>query len=149
MRSAVRHVGNMFGMAEQLPDPANRVTLSRSMTAWGTRAPIVTNRFSADETALWSQMRDQGIEVLKAAGAPQPWHSPPLTAHLAGGTIMGEDASQSVTNSYGQAHGIRNLFLAGPGLFPTIAGVNPTFTVHALALRSAEQILNKWSDFAA
>lgn len=31
--------------------------------------------------------------------------------------------------------------MAGPGLFPTSAGVNPTFTAHALAARSAERVL--------
>ncbi|PCJ33448.1 MAG: hypothetical protein COA93_07755 [Alphaproteobacteria bacterium] len=65
--------------------------------------------------------------------------------HIMGGTIMGDTAENSVTNSYGQCHDIDNLFIAGPGLFPTSGGVNPTFTVHALTLRSSEYILNNWS----
>ena len=64
--------------------------------------------------------------------------------HILGGTIMGDDPEQSVVNSYGQTHDVANLFAAGPGLFPTSAGVNPTFTVKALASRSAEYLLREW-----
>jgi choline dehydrogenase-like flavoprotein len=50
-----------------------------------------------------------------------------------------------VTNSYGQAHDLPNLFIGGAGLFPTSGGVNPTFTLHALAARSAEYLLKNWN----
>jgi choline dehydrogenase-like flavoprotein len=53
---------------------------------------------------------------------------------------MGSDPQHSVTNSYGQAHDVRNLFVAGASLFPTIAAVNPTATLCALALRTADYI---------
>jgi choline dehydrogenase-like flavoprotein len=65
--------------------------------------------------------------------------------HIMGGTIMGGSEGSSVTNSYGQLHDISNLLVAGPGLFPTSAGVNPTYTVHALAARSAAYLLANWS----
>jgi choline dehydrogenase-like flavoprotein len=68
--------------------------------------------------------------------------------HIMGGTVMGTSATNSVTNSYGQLHDIPNLVIAGPGLFPTSAGVNPTFTVHALAARSAERLLATWGQVA-
>ncbi len=41
------------------------------------------------------------------------------TIHLMGGTIMGTEAGNSVTNSYGQTHELANLHVAGSGLFPT------------------------------
>jgi len=50
------------------------------------------------------------------------------------------DLKASVTNGYGQTHDFPNLFIAGSGLFPTSRAVNPTFTIHALALRAAEFI---------
>jgi choline dehydrogenase-like flavoprotein len=59
---------------------------------------------------------------------------------------MGGDVAASVTNSFGQCHDIPNLVIAGPGLFPTSAGVNPTFTVHALTARSADHLLAHWSE---
>ena len=69
--------------------------------------------------------------------------------HIMGGTIMGRSAADSVTNSYGQVHGIPNLVVAGPGLFPTSGGVNPTFTAHAVTARSAEHLLGEWSRIVA
>jgi choline dehydrogenase-like flavoprotein len=62
---------------------------------------------------------------------------------------MGRDPRHSVTNSYGQTHDIANLFAAGPGLFPTSSGVNPTFTAHALARRTADYIEKRFSELTS
>jgi choline dehydrogenase-like flavoprotein len=83
--------------------------------------------------AVWPRLHAEDF------GAREVWTGPPGSMHIMGGTIMGTNAANSVTNSYGQLHDIPNLVVAGPGLFPTSGGVNPTFTVHALAARSAER----------
>jgi choline dehydrogenase-like flavoprotein len=70
------------------------------------------------------------------------------TIHLMGGTIMGDSAGNSITNSYGQTHELGNLWIAGPGIFPTSGAPNPTFTIFALSLRGAEQLANSWSSVA-
>ncbi len=44
-----------------------------------------------------------------------------------------------VTNSYGQTHEIPNLWVAGPGLFPTEGASNPTYTIFAVTQRGAEE----------
>ena len=62
-----------------------------------------------------------------------------------GGTIMGDDPQTSVANSYGQTHDVDNLFVLGTGLFPTGGAVNPTFTVHALTLRTVDYVLDNWA----
>jgi len=64
--------------------------------------------------------------------------------HIMGGTVMGTSAADSVTNSYGQTHDLPNLFVGGGRLIPTSSGVNPTFTVHALAARSSEYLVKNW-----
>jgi type IV pilus assembly protein PilY1 len=46
-------------------------------------------------------------------------------------------AQSSVANSYGQTHEISNLWVAGPGLFPTEGASNPTFTIFAVSQRGA------------
>ena len=61
-----------------------------------------------------------------------------------GGTIMGTHADNSVVNSYGQAHEIPNLHVAGPGIFATSGASNPTYTIFALSLRGAEQLAASW-----
>jgi choline dehydrogenase-like flavoprotein len=62
------------------------------------------------------------------------------TIHLMGGTIMGTNAGDSVTNSYGQTHEFPNLYVVGPGIFATAGASNPTYTILALSLRGAEQL---------
>jgi choline dehydrogenase-like flavoprotein len=70
------------------------------------------------------------------------------TIHLLGGTIMGHNASDSVTDSYGATHEIPNLWIAGPGIFPTSGAPNPTYTIFALSLRGAENLAKNWGNFA-
>ncbi|HYV69892.1 MAG TPA: GMC oxidoreductase, partial [Pseudolabrys sp.] len=61
----------------------------------------------------------------------------------------GTDASNSITNSYGQTHELPNLYVAGPGIFPTEGASNPTYTIFALSLRGAEQMAANWSAVAS
>ena len=78
---------------------------------------------------------------MRAAGAVETWHGPFNAGHLLGGTLMGDDPAKSVVDADGRCHGIANLIVAGSGVFPGSCGVSPTFTLHALAKRSASRIL--------
>ena len=53
---------------------------------------------------------------------------------------MGNDPRKSVTDADGRVHGIGNLYIAGSSLFPTGSWANPTLTIVALALRTADRI---------
>lgn len=66
------------------------------------------------------------------------------TTHLTGGTIMGENPMNSVTNRYGQCWDVGNVFVAGSSLFPQNSCFNPTATVGALAYWTAEAIINHY-----
>ena len=58
---------------------------------------------------------------------------PYQTTHNTGGTIMGDNPTNSVVNKYLQSWDVSNLFVMGSGAFPQNAGYNPTGTVAALA----------------
>ena len=60
--------------------------------------------------------------------------------HIMGTTRMGTDSKTSVANANGRSHDHRNLWFAGSSLFPTSGTANPTLTIAALALRTAEAI---------
>jgi choline dehydrogenase-like flavoprotein len=64
-------------------------------------------------------------------------------AHLMGGCGMGEDASDSVTDSRGRVHGLPWLRVADASLFPDALQINPYLTIMALADRVAEGIRNE------
>lgn len=63
--------------------------------------------------------------------------------HHMGTTRMGNDIATSVTDSYGQLHEIKNLYIAGSSLFPSVGFSNPTLTITALCFRLAEQLAKK------
>ena len=148
MKRATRGFAGMTAVVEDLPLADNRVTLSTQKDAHGGPLARVTHDTHAESAALWKASLAEGKEVMTAAGAREVWTGPPGSMHIMGGTIMGTSAANSVTNSYGQLHDIPNLVVAGPGLFPTSGGVNPTFTVHALAARSAQRLLTTWKQVA-
>jgi gluconate 2-dehydrogenase alpha chain len=65
---------------------------------------------------------------------------PYQSTHNSGGTIMGTDPGNSVVNRYLQAWDAHNLFIMGASTFPQQNGYNPTGTLGALALWSADKI---------
>jgi choline dehydrogenase-like flavoprotein len=64
-----------------------------------------------------------------------PGKVPVSAAHLQGGCAMG-----SVTDCWGQVHGLPWLFVADASLFPNSLEINPYVTIMALAHRVAERI---------
>jgi choline dehydrogenase-like flavoprotein len=60
--------------------------------------------------------------------------------HEVGVTRMGNDPSTSVLNKYCQAHDAKNVFVADAGPFVSQADKNCTWTILALATRTAEYI---------
>ncbi len=71
------------------------------------------------------------------------------SAHLMGGCRMGTDAATSVTDVWGQVHGIPWLFVADGSLFPTSSEINPYVTIMALADRVAERVRARLSELSA
>jgi choline dehydrogenase-like flavoprotein len=137
----------MTFVGESLPETENRLVLSDRKDRFGLPLARVRHRFGPDSVQCWQAGIGQGKEIFKAAGAYDVWTSRRAQMHTMGGAIMGRSAQGSVTDSYGKTHDLANLFIAGSSLFPTTGGVNPTFTINALALRSARHILDHWSSF--
>jgi choline dehydrogenase-like flavoprotein len=89
-------------------------------------------------------------QLLEAAGAVEVLsrginQSAP---HLMGTARMGNDPRRSVVNAWNQAHDVKNLYVVDGSSFTTSAGVNPTSTIGALALRAADGIWERrheWS----
>ena len=65
--------------------------------------------------------------------------------HELGGIRMGDDPKTSVLNRWCQAHDCRNLFVTDGAPFVTQADKNPTWTILALAWRTADYIAEQRS----
>jgi choline dehydrogenase-like flavoprotein len=149
MKRATRGFSRVSLFGEMLPNIENRIELASDKDAFG--MPLGRFTYSYDDTAvaLWRANVEEGKKAAKAAGAKDAWAGNAVpTSHLMGGTIMGTGAADSVANSYGQTHEIPNLWVAGPGLFPTEGASNPTYTILALSLRGAEHLAKSWSTVA-
>lgn len=141
MRRATTYMGNMTFVGEDLPRAENRVQLHSISDEFGVPLAKATHNITSETEALCEEAVAQGLAIFKAAGSAEPWAGPRFGMHILGGTVMGDQPETSVTDSYGRCHEMDNLYVAGPGLFPSSGAVNPTFTIHALTLRSAEHIL--------
>jgi choline dehydrogenase-like flavoprotein len=97
------------------------------------------------ETARLGLGRVEPAEWLRDSSTN--WVSDPLVSvhplggyHHMGTTRMADDPARGVTDGWGRVHGLPNLFIAGSSLFPTGGWANPTLTILALALRTADRI---------
>lgn len=61
--------------------------------------------------------------------------------HTSGGNQFAADAGRGVTDSSGRVFGTANVYVADSSLFPTAPGVNPSWTIMALARHVASGIL--------
>lgn len=61
-------------------------------------------------------------------------------AHACGTCRFGEDPSTSVLDAKNRAHDVDNLYVVDASFFPSSAGINPSLTIAANALRVAEVI---------
>jgi choline dehydrogenase-like flavoprotein len=134
---------------EVLARRENQVDLDQHVKdAWGIPALRFNYRFGENELAMARDMSDTAEEMLKAAGCeditttreplPEGW-----SIHELGTARMGANPKTSVTNSFGQAHDVKNLFVVDGSTFVSAGCQNPTWTILALAWRASDYILDE------
>lgn len=145
--------------AEQAPNPDSRVLLSGESDALGVPRVKLDWRMSELDVhsverlvdTLGREIERLGIGKVEPASwlsdSGRRWQTDPLiSSHALGGyhhmgtTRMADDPKRGVTDQHGRVHGIANLYIAGSSLFPTSGWANPTLTIAALALRTADHI---------
>ena len=100
-------------------------------------------RLSENSLRMMEYARRARHRGARAAGAREVLIRNPLRPsgwHLLGTCRMGDDPHDSVVDRWGRAHDVPNLFIVDGSLFVTSAAVNPTTTIQALALRTADYI---------
>jgi choline dehydrogenase-like flavoprotein len=150
-------------LVEQEPEEKNRVTLSKHTDGMGLPRPEVYYSLS-DYTLRGLAAAKQAADTIFARLNVTPYTThdeqdptvvdlPPNAfgrrerlrfmgaGHIIGTYRMGDDPKKSVVNGDQRSHDHDNLYLIGSGVFPTSATGNPTLTIAALALRTAEAIL--------
>ena len=69
--------------------------------------------------------------------------APGRIIHEVGTVRMGDEAKRSAVNKYGQSHDCKNLFVTDGSVFTQQSEKNPTWTILALSMRTAEYILDQ------
>ncbi|MCY3801328.1 MAG: GMC family oxidoreductase [Chloroflexi bacterium] len=131
-------------MIEDLPEPHNRVTLDPELCdSDGIPAPKIEYTLSDNSEKIVAFAVERARELLEAAGAHTVLADPVVRRsgwHLMGTARMGDDPADSVVDKWGRTHDVPNLFVVDGSVFVTCAPINPTTTIQALALRTADWI---------
>jgi choline dehydrogenase-like flavoprotein len=152
-------------LVEQDPDSNNRVTLSSDFKdGLGLPRPEISyniSDYTRQGIVAAYRMRKLIFDKMGATDfthrAPDPGGNSPgrfeeiidgkpvtLTyggaGHIMGTYRMGDDPKTSVVDSFQRSHDHNNLYLVGSGTFPTGGTANPTLTLSALAIRTADRI---------
>ena len=144
------HTVGITIMTEDLPEEHNLVTLDPDETD-SNGIPAAKVNYTVSENT--DRMLDHGVErareVIEAAGAKEVLSSRLRRNagwHLLGTARMGANPSDSVVDRWGRAHDVPNLYIIDGSVFTTSACINPTATIQALALRTADYLKGEGRD---
>ena len=149
-------------LVEQSPEDSNRVTLSEERDNLNLPRPQITYNLSDYTKKGMAAAKQTADKIFASMNATQFTNEPsddpssfdwPIdgkltrlryygAGHIVGTYRMGGDKNNSVVNHEQRSWDHQNLFLVGSGTFPTVATANPTLTLAALTLRTADVIKN-------
>jgi choline dehydrogenase-like flavoprotein len=140
-----RHLAGIFITGEDPPETGNRISLHESERDHnGLPVPVVEYRDHANTLAMRNHSMKMSRALFESLGATNfAGGDIPVGAHNMGVARMSKDPSDGVTNRWGQAHDIDNLFVSDGSTFSTSAAANPTLTIVALAIRQADHIAER------
>jgi choline dehydrogenase-like flavoprotein len=139
----MQHYNHSVGLkmvGETLPQERNCVTLADEKDANGLPIARVTYSFCDNDQRMVDHALDFMSTSLRAAGASDVWQDTHDTCHLNGTARMGSDPRHSVVDADCRSWDIPNLWICDGSVFPTVGGVNPSLTIQAIALRTADRI---------
>jgi len=137
-----RNLAGMFINGEDLPRSGNRITLNSNVKdAYGLPVANIHVDEHPNDQGMRKHAQQQMSRMYEAIGAKRVvlGPTPPATHNLCTAR-MSADPRDGVTNSWGQTHDIKNLFISDGSVLTTPGAANPTLTIVALALRQAEYI---------
>lgn len=138
------------GWGEQLPDPNNRVTLSKDKKdKWGLPLLDVDAEWKSNELAMRRDMMNSAAEMLEKSGCKNistfddPHANPGLCIHEMGTARMGKDPRASVLNGNNQLWDCKNVFVTDGSCMASSACQNPSVTYMALTARAADYAVDQ------
>jgi choline dehydrogenase-like flavoprotein len=139
----VRRATGLLAIAEDQPQKHNRVWVDETVRdACGLPRLQIEHRYSARDEAARVALVERARRILRAAGAkPTVARNIQTFSHAAGTVRMGGDARSAPLDASCRFRGVDNLHVIDASCMPTVAAVNPSLTIAALALRAAESVI--------
>ncbi len=134
------HIAGINMHGECLPSDSNYLELSDELDHRGLPKPRVHFTTGKNELHLARHGERLMRQIWEAAGGRDLW-SFPRYAHTIGTCRLGDDPADSVVDGNGRSHDVPNLYLSDNSTFPSSLSVNPSLTIMALSLRTADQFL--------
>lgn len=135
----------VFITGEDPPEANNRISLHPSeRDDQGLPVPLIEYRNHRNTDAMRDHAIASSRNIYESLAATNFWGGDaPVGCHNMGVARMSENPSDGVTNRWGQAHDVPNLFVSDGSTFSTSGAGNPTLTIVALAIRQADHIVER------
>ena len=113
----------------------------------------ITGAYRENELAIAEFMQEKMEAWYREAGAIEVGRgrlgtTMGASTHAYGGTRMGDNPETNVVNRWGFSHEAGNLGVLGASVMGTSGARNPTLTAQALSWRTAQHLVDSWSDIA-
>lgn len=136
------------GYGKSMAAKQNHVSVDKNrVDAHGIPIPVVHFQYVENDMLLWQAMKkglQQIVSHLSADAFFEEGTGPSgLASHEVGTVRMGKEPKTSALNSFCQSHDVKNLFVTDGSCFTTSSEKNPTLTIMALSMRSAEYIIKQ------
>jgi len=135
------HSFEFWVTSEDLPDPANRVRL--------TRDGRIAVDYTPNNTEAHARLLRKTAEIFAATEGPgfdpdRHFHAERMPvrvcSHQCGTARFGDDPRTSVLDRSCRAHELDNLYVVDASFFPSASAVNPTLTIIANAMRVGDHL---------
>jgi len=95
---------------------------------------------------MWEHGKHACEQLLRASGAEYQGSAsepdmPGTSLHETGTLRMGNDPKRFVTNRFGQAHDVPNLYVCDASVFPNCTDKTTTISILAFTLRTSEHLI--------
>jgi len=146
-----QNYGVLFNQGCSMPTRLGSLDLDPNYTdRFGVPLLRLTYDYAQSDRNMAKFTMDRAVEIAREMGAshvsPFNFADKAFTTgivasdHVVGGAVMGADPQTSAVNPWLQSWDAHNLFVVGASAFPMNAGYNPTGTLGALAIRTAQKI---------
>ncbi len=114
--------------------------------AYGIPAARLHFEWDRNSLLMWEHGKHSCEQLLRASGAESLGSGakpdmPGTSLHETGTLRLGNDAKRFVTNHFGQAHDVPNLYVCNASAFPNCTDKTTTISILAFTLRTAEYLM--------